>query len=296
MDPLNQNTSSTGENGGIPGLGGTSMSGSNANGANNYPGTPSSLAASPTGLGGFHNPAWSAFPGEGGTSVNPVWGSNGGAGSFTPKAGTPVNGPANPAPANSLEDAGPAIYGLQGNQTLGDWQKEQSTTFNNNQLAAQGQYNTALGQMPYNTQINNQGNPYDKYVANPASPGQASAAFQSPENAQAWQASGLNSSLANSNNSFAASRGQGSNYQDGQLNFLLNALQLHGPGGQNRFGNSFSPVFTGQGQQGGLSQNSQGQQQNSGGLNLSVLLPLLLGLAQRGPAAGSYGNLGVQSY
>ena len=205
--------------------------------------------------------------------------------------------------AKQRANQGPAIYGANGNQTLGEFQQWQADEFNKNQLAAQRQFNAARDQMPYNTK-GNLANPYDQYVTNPATPGQASAAFQSPANAAAWNNSGFASQMANptslaTGNTFASDGGQ--DYRANQLNFLLQALQNYGPGGQNRFGNGFSPVFTGDSPNGSLmnglgnySGNPGGYQSNSGsgsGFSLAQLLPLLIGLAQQ-PGAGAYGNLG----
>lgn len=294
-----------------PGVGGTSVSNTNSASGESAPtsfsGTNNSMTGgfNPTnanaqvaklapqtmvnapqvGLGGFGNNTY--IPGTPGT--------------FDPNYRNPVG--AGTTPPTAASTAGPAIYGTHGNQTLGDWQKEQANTFNTNQLSGQAQWNQALGQMPYNTQINAT-NPYDQYVANPATPGHGSAAFQSPANAAAWNASGLASQvnpLSNPNAGFAQSQPQNPQYGQNQLLFLLNTLQRYGAGGQNQFGNTFSPTFTGQGTQGGLSQASSGTNNSSSGLQLAQLMPILLGLAQQGgggnyrnaPSAGSYGNLGV---
>ena len=172
-----------------------------------------------------------------------------------------------------------SYYGPTGNMTLPEYQQWQSEEFNRNQLAAQGQFNAARAAMPYNTQ-GNLANPYDQYVANPAT------------------ATAPSSALA-TGNTFASGGNQA--YQNNQLQFLLQALQNYGPGGQNRFGNGFSPVFTGASPNGSLmnglgnsSGNPGGYQSNSGGgsdFSLAQLLPLLIGLAQQ-PGAGAYGNLG----
>lgn len=315
-------------------IGGGGLNGNNKNAGFNSTAQPAiannpSLAGSNTnssgtpGVGGVSSGSQGGFGGgldnSGGFSINgsvapsqtPV---NQGGGTFNlpaynatlgapaaPTAASMIAGKTDPStaapatPAAPASNAGPAIYGLNGNQTLADWQKEQADTFNANQLAAQGQFNNALSGMPYNTQISG-GNPYDQYVTNPATPGQASAAFSTPANAAAWNASGLNSQLANPTGTFQ-SQGADSSYANNQLNFLLNTLQRYGGvTGQNQFGNGFSPLITGQsGQtQGGLSQ-AASNGNTSGGLNLQTLLPLLMGLAQQnqGPAAGSYGNLGV---
>ncbi len=276
-----------------PGVGGTN----NASGWAPAPATATATSVSgPSGIGvasgggdGWQNTSGTATANGVGTS------SLGGLG-YAPSPPTATATSVNP-PNN-----GSAIYGANGNQTLGDFQKWQSDEFNKNQLAGQQAFNGALGQMPYNTQVNAT-NPYDQYVANPATPGKASGAFQSPENASAWQNSGLSSQLANPGSTFT--QGQGNNqYQNNQLLFLMNALQRFGAGGQNRFGNGFSPIFT-QSNLNGLgnsSQNPGGYQSGNNGSNnnlgLAQLLPLLIGLGQQqngGPAAGSYGNLGVQN-
>ena len=185
---------------------------------------------------------------------------------------------------------GPHIYGENGDMSRTAWQRKQAAEFNKNQLAGQADFNQARSQMPYNT-TGNLANPYDQYVNNPATPGQPS--VPSP------------GALA-TGNTFASGGNQ--DYQSNQLRFLLSALQNYGPGGQNRFGNSFSPIFTG-GQQNGSLLNGLGNSAGNpggyqsgnngqgGGFGLAQLLPLLIGLAGNNggmsPQAGTYGNLGA---
>lgn len=299
---------------------------------------PTTYAASTAGLGGGSGSGSASTPGVGGVPGVSATPSSSGSGSMMPNgsvgsasAVTPVGVSANPAmtgagssgwdkpvtsvtatpnaigwtdggaastdptivanrEAKRLAQQGPAIYGANGNQTLGQFQQWQADEFNKNQLAGLAAFNQARSQMPYNT-TGNLANPYDQYVSSPATPGVASPATQ---NAGLWNNSGLAAG-----NTFASGGNQ--DYQRNQLSFLLRALQNYGPGGQNRFGNGFSPVFTG-GQAtgsplnglGNSTANPGGYQSNSGSgssFSLAQLLPLLLGLAQQ-PQNGAYGNLG----
>lgn len=270
-----------------PGVGGTGQSNTAFNNTGSGEQAPTAMTGTVAG---------SVAPGAGTSTavkITPTM-----TGGFNPTATTGGLAPYVPGTAfdpavDGKTNVGPATYG-NGHQTLGEFQTEQANTFNANQLAGQQAWNQTLAGMPYNTQIN-ASNPYDQFVANPATPGHGSAAFQSPANQAAWQASGLQSQLANPTAGFAQSQPQNSNYGQNQLLFLLNTLQRYGQGGQNPFGNSFSPTFTGQGTQGGLSQTST-PGASSNGFSLNQLLPLLMGLAQngqsQGPAPGSYGNLG----
>jgi hypothetical protein len=221
--------------------------------------------------------------------------------------------------AKRLAQQGPAIYGANGNQTLGDFQQWQADEFNKNQLAGQKAWNDAA---VANGGVPGAINPYDNFVNNPATPGKASSAMTYATPAQYAQveamarrdaaakqaASTVDTSSLATGNTFAGQSDPA--YQSNQLQFLLKALQNYGAGGQNRFGNSFSPIFAGGRQNGSLlnglgnrAGNAGGYQSGnngqSSGFGLAQLLPLLMGLAQNNESMsqqqGTYGNLGMQN-
>lgn len=276
-----------------PGLGGTGQSGSVAN--NNANG--SFLGGS----GGMGNAGMGTFtPVSGGNATSGLGGYTPG---VTPGSSAPTNGlgGAITTPATSTApaiDPGPALYG-NGHQTAGEFAAQQAATFNANQLAAQKAWNGSAAGVPYTTNLASS-NPYDQYVNNPVNAGNylgtsTNPALNSPANLAAFNASGLQSQLANPSAGFAASQPQNPQYGQNQLTFLLNTLRQYGANGQNQFGNGFSPLITGQGgTQGGLagapqtapSATGQGQQ-----FDISALLQALASQNQ-GPASGSYGNLG----